>query len=65
LFGEDVQVVPRENPGALAAAITAAFGRQRRTDPHTDTVLEREFRPATVAARFWAVYREVTRPRHR
>jgi glycosyltransferase involved in cell wall biosynthesis len=63
LFGEGVQVVPRKNPAALAAAISAALGRGRRTCPQTDVVLEREFRPATVAARFSAVYREVSRPR--
>jgi len=64
LFGEDVQVVPRENPAALAAAIIAELGRERRTSPQTDAVLEREFRPATVAARFSGLYREMTRPRH-
>jgi glycosyltransferase involved in cell wall biosynthesis len=64
LFGDDVHVVPREDPAALAAAISAALGRKRRTSAHTDAVLEREFRPATVAARFSAIYRAVTRPRH-
>jgi glycosyltransferase involved in cell wall biosynthesis len=59
LFGDDVRVVPRENPEALAAAIVAALGRQQRTASHSDVVLEREFRPANVAARFAALYGEL------
>jgi len=61
LFGDDVRVVPKENAQALADAIVASLAHPRRTRPATDAVLDREFRPATVAARFAAVYREVTR----
>jgi glycosyltransferase involved in cell wall biosynthesis len=59
LFGEDVAVVPREDPGALARAIIAGLDHPRRTDPRTAVVLDREFRPAAVAARFRAIYREL------
>jgi len=65
LFGDDVRVVPKENPPALADAIVAALAHPRRTFAATDAVLDREFRPATVAARFAAVYREVTRTTRR
>jgi len=61
LFGEDVEVVPREDAAALASAIVAALRRDRRTGPETDLVLEREFRPSTVSARFSGIYRDVTR----
>jgi glycosyltransferase involved in cell wall biosynthesis len=60
LFGDDVAVVPREDPPALAAAIVAALAAPRRTRPATIDALEREFRPRAVAARFYDVYRDVT-----
>lgn len=65
LFGDDVRVVPKENPPALAEALIAALSSPRRTRPATDAVLTREFRPATVAARYAAIYREAAglRPR--
>lgn len=56
LFGDDVTVVPREDPAALSAAISAFLRDKRRTRPGAVDVLEREFRPATVAARYWDVY---------
>ncbi|MEI6667378.1 MAG: glycosyltransferase family 4 protein [Acidobacteriota bacterium] len=63
LFGDDVRVVAREHPAALAEAICAMLRDQRRTLPTTDEVLTREFRPSTVAARFSALYRDVLVPR--
>jgi len=59
LFGDDVAVVPREDPGALARAIVSELGAPRRTAETTTGMLEREFRPAAVAARFYGIYRSV------
>lgn len=56
LFGEDVIVVPREDSRALAARINERLDHPTRTRPETAAILEREFRPAAVAARFRAVY---------
>jgi len=61
LFGDDLTVVPREDPARLAQAIVAALDRSRRTAPETADVLTREFRPAAVAARFQAIYDHVAR----
>lgn len=57
LFGDDVAVVPREDPAALARAVSDRLATPRRTSPDTARTLEREFRPAAVAARYQAVYR--------
>lgn len=56
LFGEDVAVVPREDPPALARAIIAFLGAKRRTSETTRGRVERELRPAAVARRFHALY---------
>ena len=66
LFGDDVTVVPREDAAtARAGDRRAANGSPqtppRRTAPGTAEVLTREFRPAAVAARFQAIYDDVTR----
>lgn len=57
LFGDDVGVVPREDPDALAQAVIAALDESRRTRPSTRDTLEREFRPAAVAANYYRIYR--------
>jgi glycosyltransferase involved in cell wall biosynthesis len=59
LFGDDVAVVPREDPGRLADAIIAALADDRRTRSATAEILEREFRPKAVAAKYWAIYEAV------
>ena len=60
LFGNlDVAVVPREDPLKLAAAITHFLGHTRRTLGTTQAAIEREFRPAAVAAQYRALYGEV------
>ena len=59
LFGEDVSVVPKENPEALARAVVAALDRPRRTMAATREVLERDFRPAAVSSNYYSVYRSV------
>jgi glycosyltransferase involved in cell wall biosynthesis len=62
LFGDDVAVVPREDPARLAGAIVAALGEPRRTRPGTAETLERQFRPKAVAARYYSIYDAVLRP---
>jgi glycosyltransferase involved in cell wall biosynthesis len=59
LFGEDVSVVPRGDAPALAAAVNAALAQPRRTGPATRATLEREFRPAAVAANYYRIYRTI------
>jgi glycosyltransferase involved in cell wall biosynthesis len=61
VFGLDVQVVPGEQPLALAAVIGDFLTQKRRTLTATREIIEREFRPAAVAAQYRAVYEEVTR----
>lgn len=58
LFGDDVAVVPREDPRALARAVIEALDAPRRTHEETRRTLEREFRPAAVAENYYRVYRE-------
>jgi glycosyltransferase involved in cell wall biosynthesis len=62
LFGDDVAVVPREDPGRLAQAIIAALDEPRRTRPATAATLEREFRQTAVAANYNRIYREIAGP---
>ena len=59
VFGEDVQVVPKEQPAALAAAIVAALRRKRRTTEATRGIVEQQFRAEAVAAQYWNVYADV------
>jgi glycosyltransferase involved in cell wall biosynthesis len=61
LFGDDVAVVPKENPEALARAVIAALDQPRRAHASTRETLEREFRPAAVAANYHRVYDSVRR----
>jgi glycosyltransferase involved in cell wall biosynthesis len=58
LFGEDVRVVPRNAPAALAAAVAAFLSSTRRTALRSDEILSTHFRPRAVAARFHDIYRE-------
>jgi glycosyltransferase involved in cell wall biosynthesis len=59
LFGRDVSLVPREQPMALAHAITAFLTHKRRTSESTAEVIEREFRPRAVAERYRTIYDNV------
>jgi glycosyltransferase involved in cell wall biosynthesis len=59
LFGPDVSIVPREQPLALAGAITHFFEHKRRTSSMTRETLAREFSSAGVAARYRAIYDQV------
>jgi glycosyltransferase involved in cell wall biosynthesis len=60
LFGPDVSLVPREQPLPLAKAIVDFLVDKRRTSHGTRDIVEREFRPASVAARYRAIYEDVT-----
>jgi glycosyltransferase involved in cell wall biosynthesis len=59
VFGLDVQVVPREQPMALAEVIGDFLAHKRRTLPATREIIEREFRPRAVAAQYRAIYEDV------
>jgi glycosyltransferase involved in cell wall biosynthesis len=59
VFGLDVQVVPREQPMALASVIGDFLTVKRRTLASTREIIDREFRPDAVAAQYRAVYREL------
>lgn len=61
LFDDDVQIVPREDPRALAGAIAARLTDVRRTRSSTRRIVEDRFRPSAVAAEYWAVYDEARR----
>lgn len=64
LFGEDVAVVPRKNPPALAQAIGASLSADRRTTAATATTLARLFRPEAVMAAYDATYAEARATMH-
>lgn len=59
VFGPDVTIVPREQPLALAKAITHFLRHKRRTMKGTRETVEREFRPEAVAVRYRAIYESV------
>jgi glycosyltransferase involved in cell wall biosynthesis len=59
VFGDDVAVVPKERPDALAAAITMALRQKRRTRPSTGAIVEQRFRAEAVARQYFDVYAEV------
>ena len=61
VFGPDVTIVPREQPIPLAGAIIHFLQHKRRTLGGTRETIEREFRPAAVAAQYRAIYAEVLR----
>jgi glycosyltransferase involved in cell wall biosynthesis len=54
-----VTIVPREQPIALAKAITHFLQNKRRTLAGTREVIDREFRPQAVARQYWKIYEEV------
>jgi glycosyltransferase involved in cell wall biosynthesis len=58
-FGPDVSIVPREQPLALAKAITHFLEHKRRTLTRTREAIEREFRPAAAAAHYREIYTEI------
>jgi glycosyltransferase involved in cell wall biosynthesis len=61
LFGADVAIVPHEQPVALGKSISHFLQNKRRALPGTRETIEREFRPAAVAAEYWGIYGEIRR----
>ena len=59
VFGPDVQIVPREQPLALADAAGDFLRNKRRTLEPTRLTIEQSFRPAAVAAQYRAIYDDV------
>lgn len=59
IFGSDVAIVPREQPLALAKAVTDFLQQKRRTLAGTRQTLEERFGPTAVAARYRAIYDEI------
>jgi glycosyltransferase involved in cell wall biosynthesis len=60
IFGEDVAVVPRQDPAALAQALLAFLDSPRRARPETARIVADRFRLPGVAARYLSLYREAT-----
>ena len=58
VFGTDVAIVPREQPIALAEAISDFLRNKRRTHRATRSMIDREFRPKSVASQYWQIYTE-------
>jgi glycosyltransferase involved in cell wall biosynthesis len=61
IFGDDVDVVPRERPEPLARAIVRALRNRRRTNDGSARAIERRFRAEAVAQQYWDVYAAVMR----
>jgi glycosyltransferase involved in cell wall biosynthesis len=60
LFGDDVAVVPKQDPDALAQAILAFLEAPRRTRETSARALAERFRLDGVVERYVALYREAT-----
>jgi glycosyltransferase involved in cell wall biosynthesis len=58
LFGEDVAVVPKRDPRALAGAIIAGAAARRRVRPETAALVAERFRLPGVTASYLALYQE-------
>ena len=56
VFGPDVAIVPREQPLALAGAITHFLEHKRRTLSGTHDVIDREFSRTAIAAHYRQIY---------
>lgn len=61
VFGDDVRVVPREDPAALARAIVTRLHDASRTRPATRLTIEQQFRAGAVAKQYWDLYAAATR----
>ena len=61
LFGDDVAVVPRRDPEALAGAILAGLREPRRTRPLSARLVEERFRLPGVVEEYLRLYAEAAR----
>jgi glycosyltransferase involved in cell wall biosynthesis len=57
-FDDDVAVVPKQDPAALAEAILRFLAEPRRTRPRSDRCIEERFRLPGVVDRYLALYGE-------
>src|SRR5207249_4285564 len=57
IFGDDVAVVARQDPAALAGAVLAFLAAPRRACPETARIVAVRFRLEGVTARYLALYR--------
>ena len=57
-FGEDVEVVPKQDAPALAQAVLRFLSDPRRTRPRSEKSIEERFRLPGVLDRYLALYRE-------
>jgi glycosyltransferase involved in cell wall biosynthesis len=62
LFGDDVSVVPMKQSEALADAISAVLSRRHRVRATATEIIDREFRPRAVSARFREIYGRLLDP---
>ena len=62
IFGDEVAVVPKKDPGALATRILAFLAAPRRVGPKARRILEDRFRLRGVADRYLALYMETALP---
>ena len=62
IFADDVTVVPKQDPVALARAILAFLEAPRRASAETARIVAERFRLKGVAARYLALYREALSP---
>ena len=62
LLGDDVRVVPRQDPGALASAVLAFLEAPRRTGLATARALAERFSLDGVVERYLGLYREALQP---
>jgi glycosyltransferase involved in cell wall biosynthesis len=58
LFGDDLALVPKQDPDALSAAILGFLDSPRRTTHKTNDLVEERFRIGGVSARYLNVYQE-------
>ena len=58
LFGDEVTVVPKRDPAALAAAVAARLASPRRVGRTAARLIEERFRLAGVTERYLGLYRE-------
>jgi glycosyltransferase involved in cell wall biosynthesis len=61
IFGDDVAVVPKRDPSALAEAILTHLSAPRRTDARTGEIISERFRLEGVTDRYLALYQEICR----